>query len=83
VILLDAHMPGVDGVGVLERLTRAGSLNRDTPVYVVTADTSQGLREQVMARGAACLVTKPVEIATLVAFIKTTLKTGEARAKLS
>jgi len=83
VVLLDFHMPGVDGVAVLSAINREGALNKGTPVYVITADTSEDLRKRVVELGAACVVTKPVQLATLVSFVKTTLRTAEANRSIS
>lgn len=83
VVLLDFHMPGVDGVAVLGAINEPKALNKGTPVYVITADTSEDLRKRAVELGAACVVTKPVQLATLVSFVKTTLRTAEANRSIS
>jgi CheY-like chemotaxis protein len=83
VVLLDLHMPGVDGVDVLDSMSPSDSINHGTPVYVITADTSDEMRKRVMGLGAACVVTKPVQLATLVSFVKTTIQTKKASGTLT
>ena len=61
-ILLDLHMPGMGGIGLMEALrTRAGA----PPVVVLTAAREQALHERAMSLGARAVLTKPVLQATL------------------
>ena len=78
VILLDLHMPIIDGLTVLGVLDSKPGPNSDTPVYVITADTTDQAREKAFHRGAVCYLTKPVPMATLLAFVGATLKTKAA-----
>ena len=71
VILLDL----LTVLGVLD--SKPGP-NSDTPVYVITADTTDQAREKAFHRGAVCYLTKPVPMATLLAFVGATLKTKAA-----
>lgn len=82
VILLDLHMPVIDGFTVLGVLETKQGPNRDTPVYVITADTTEQARAQTFARGAVCFLTKPVPMGTLLAFVSATLKSGAAKASI-
>lgn len=78
-ILLDLHMPGVDGFVVLHFLGSKPSPNRDTPVYVVTADTSDEARVRAFRRHAIFLLTKPTPIAMLTSLVEATLGKVAAR----
>src|SRR5262245_3988572 len=60
VILLDLHMPGVDGFGILQALSSRPGPNRDTPIYVVTADSSDQSRLRALRQHAVFFLTKPV-----------------------
>src|SRR5580693_739302 len=71
VVLLDLHMPVMDGFIVLHTLA-----NRTTPIYVVTADASEQARVRALRRHAVFLLTKPVPIATLTALVGSTIKKG-------
>ena len=66
-ILLDLHLPRLDGYGVLRAL-RADPRTADVPVIAVTADAKPDDRAHGLAAGFDGYVTKPVrfeELATL------------------
>jgi CheY-like chemotaxis protein/anti-sigma regulatory factor (Ser/Thr protein kinase) len=67
-VLLDLHLPGIDGDEVLDRL-RADAATNAIPVIVVSADATPAQIDALLARGALDYVTKPVDIARLVALI--------------
>jgi CheY-like chemotaxis protein len=63
-VVLDLHMPGLDGFGVMERLrqdTRYASL----PVVALTASAMQGDRERALAAGFVDYMTKPISLQVL------------------
>jgi len=72
-LILDLHMPNVDGHAVLEALGAPKSLNHQTPVYVATADDSTEARVRAMRRRGVFFLTKPVSIRMLVNLIETQL----------
>src|SRR5688572_29928576 len=57
VVLMDLHMPGLDGFGVLQMLASKPGPNQGTPVFVVTADTSDRARVEVLRRHAVFFLT--------------------------
>ena len=57
VVLLDLHMPGLEGMDVLRRLRESGN---DTPVVIVTAHGSVPNAVQAMKLGAIDFLTKPL-----------------------
>lgn len=61
VILLDLHMPGLDGFEVMEQLADAVDPNDFLPVMVVTADATTTTRERVLGSGAKDLLIKPFD----------------------
>lgn len=65
-LILDLHMPGLDGWAALDLLRSTGS-NR--PVVIITADKKSGLREKFMAAGAAGFLHKPFNDQELVDLI--------------
>jgi CheY-like chemotaxis protein len=77
-VLLDLHMPGVDGFAVLEALAKEDSVNRDTPVYVVTGDGSEQARLRALKLRSLLLLTKPVPLAMLKSLIETSIKKQRA-----
>ncbi len=79
VVLLDLHMPVMDGFVVLHTLANRPGPNKTTPIYVITADASEQARIRALRRHAVFLLTKPVPIATLTALVGSTIKKGAAR----
>lgn len=59
-VLLDLHMPTLDGVAVLERL-RARDPERFLPVLVLTGDVDRAARQRALAAGASDFLTKPFD----------------------
>ena len=57
-VILDLHMPGVDGYEVLERLARSGSR---IPVIVVTGRDTTEAREKTARLGARFYFSKPID----------------------
>src|SRR6478609_4770850 len=52
VLLLDLHMPVVDGFAILHMLRSKPGPNRDTPILLVTADVSEQARIDTLRRHA-------------------------------
>ncbi|HEV2952660.1 MAG TPA: response regulator [Candidatus Dormibacteraeota bacterium] len=65
-MLLDLHMPKLDGLQVLRQL-RVDEPLRSLKVVVVSADAMGDVRETVIDAGADGYLTKPLEIRTLLA----------------
>lgn len=57
-IILDLHMPGMNGFEVLERLTER---SHAPPVIVITGHDQAGNAERVTSLGARAYLTKPVD----------------------
>ena len=79
VVLLDLHMPVVDGFVILHTLSNTPGPNRDTPVFVITADVSEEARVRALQRHAVSFLTKPVPIGTLMALVDATLNKTSQR----
>lgn len=63
-IILDLHMPGMDGFGVIEEIRRDRVLAA-TPVMALTASAMQGDRERALSAGFTSYVAKPIQIGAL------------------
>ena len=61
-VLLDLHMPHVDGFAMLESMRAATPNEAMAPVLVLTADSSLHTQRRANELGANALVTKPYEI---------------------
>ena len=71
-ILLDAMMPGLDGFEVCARL-KADEATRAIPVIFISALDDTGAETRGLSLGAADFVTKPINVAVLLARVKTHL----------
>ena len=70
VTLLDAMMPGLDGLGVLRNL-RNQPINARTPVIMVTAKSGSDDVAEAFGHGADDFVAKPIDFCVLLARLKT------------
>ena len=68
-VLMDIQLPGIDGVEALDRL-RADERSSSVPVLALTAQAMEGDRERFLAAGFDGYLSKPVNIAELVATVK-------------
>ena len=71
-VLLDLHLPDVSGEEVLEALAAAPETS-DIPVVIVSAAASKGRVQRLRQRGAREYLTKPIDIAELLAVVNATL----------
>ena len=74
-VLLDLHMPGLDGFEVLERL--AGLVDEDdfVPIVMLTADAAQHSRERALGLGADDFLTKPFDVTEVLLRVRNLLRT--------
>ena len=61
IVLVDLHLPGMDGEEVLARL-RLEPRTATTPVIVLSADATPGRIERLLASGAEAYLTKPLDV---------------------
>jgi FixJ family two-component response regulator len=65
-VIADVHMPGTDGITMIEQLRQRGD---EVPVIVVSALDPDRTRELAIASGAYAFYSKPVDSAALLALI--------------
>lgn len=75
VLILDVRMPGVDGPHLQEILAKRGAT---MPVLFLSAVDDPRIHEEVIARGAAGWLTKPVEGEVLLARVAELLAAGSS-----
>lgn len=76
-LVLDLHMPGMDGFALLERLADCAS---HPPVIVITGHDQAGNAERVRRLGGHAYLTKPVDESPLLRAIESVLGDSPAAA---
>ena len=77
-VLMDIHMPGLDGAEAFRRLRMSASPNRLIPVIALTADSMAGDRERYLSMGFDGYVSKPIDERTLVSAMSQVLSVSAA-----
>jgi PAS domain S-box-containing protein len=72
-ILLDLHLPVMDGREVLRRL-KEDPATSEIPVVVVSADATTSSVEQLLGAGAAAFITKPLDVKRFMAVVEDALR---------
>jgi len=75
-LLLDLHMPGINGFDVLEAFR---SRQIPVPVIVITAHDEPGAAERVLALGASAYLKKPVDRDALLSAIAAATASGRSQ----
>jgi len=75
-VLLDLHMPHMDGCAVLAALQAALPADVFLPVLVLTADSSAAARKDALDAGAKDFLTKPFDHVETVLRVRNLLETG-------
>lgn len=74
-VLLDLHMPQMDGFAVLAELREALPAHAYVPVLVLTADTTPATRERALMAGAKDFLIKPFDRVEAVLRVRNLLET--------
>ena len=77
IVLLDLHMPDVDGQEVLRRLRGPRESLGFLPVVVLTSDTSRLARNSALLLGADDFLTKPLDKTEVVLRVRNLLRMRE------
>ena len=72
-VLLDVHMPVMDGAEAIRRIRSSPEPWREIPVIALTADAMTGDRERLIAMGMTGYVSKPIDQSELLSVISRTL----------
>lgn len=72
-IILDLHMPVLDGFGTIEELRRDANFTF-TPVVALTASAMAGDRERAIAAGFTGYLSKPIQLSLLRAEVERLLR---------
>lgn len=74
-ILMDLHLPGIDGLEATRRL-KADPRTREIPVYALTALDREENEKKAREAGCDGYITKPMQIAELIQRVKEALIAG-------
>ncbi len=78
VVLLDMHLPDIDGLELLRHL-RADPATSGIPVVVVSADALSDQIDEALAAGAVHYLTKPVSVSEVLRVVDQLLERSETR----
>ena len=78
-VLLDVHMPVMDGREAIQRIRAAGKPWSGVPVIALTADAMSGDREKYLALGMSDYLSKPVDQHELICKIRQALEPDQQR----
>jgi putative two-component system response regulator len=73
-ILLDLHMPGMDGLAVMDQLNEIAEASY-LPILMLTGDMTPTARQEALSRGAKDFVSKPFHADEVLLRIRTLLET--------
>jgi EAL domain-containing protein (putative c-di-GMP-specific phosphodiesterase class I) len=74
-VMLDLHMPDMDGVAVLEALRATLPDDSFVPVLVLTADSTSVAKAQALAAGAKDILAKPIDRTEVLLRVQNLLET--------
>ena len=81
-VVLDLHMPGMDGLEVLGRLQELVPADDLLPRLVVTADSTDATRRDALALGAHDFLTKPIDLTETTVRVANLLRTRMLHVRL-
>jgi putative two-component system response regulator len=81
-VLLDLHMPVLDGFAVMRQLSRLIDPTDHVPILVLTADVTQQSKRAALEGGAKDFLTKPLDHAEVLARVDNLLDTRRLQVQL-
>lgn len=76
-LLLDLHMPGLDGFGVLDALREQLAPDDFLPILVLTGDVERETRSRALAGGATDFLAKPLDAQEVVLRVRSLIRTRQ------
>ncbi len=81
-VLLDLHMPQMDGFELMERLGPMAGERRSIPFLVLTADVTEETRRRALSAGARDFLTKPLDRTELLLRVRNLLQVQQLQDRL-
>jgi CheY-like chemotaxis protein len=79
IVLLDLHMPGLDGVALTAQLRASSSLSPHLPIIMLSGEERPGARYSALRLGADDFLVKPVPPRALIASVRARAKRARAQ----
>jgi CheY-like chemotaxis protein len=76
--IIDLHMPGTDGITLLQRYHQADPAER-VPILILTANTTKIATQECAAAGADAYLTKPIHSENLLGVVRTLIAEDDLR----
>jgi CheY-like chemotaxis protein len=73
-VLMDCHMPEMNGYQAAAEVRRREGPNRDVPIVAVTADVASGSRERALESGMNDFIGKPIHVSELERVLRTWIR---------
>lgn len=74
IVITDINMPLMDGLKLIAQVRSPGCRNRETPLVVITTESSPADRQRALALGANAYLVKPLRAHTVIEAVKDLLK---------
>lgn len=78
-VLMDLHMPVMDGFECTKAIRKSGHANADLPIIALTADVRPGIENRVGKAGMDAYLVKPFELPELARMIRGALQVQRAK----
>ena len=72
-ILMDIHLPGVDGLSVVRKI-KGDERTRNVPILALTAHAMRGDKDRFLEAGCDGYISKPIDVKTFVSAIEQYLR---------
>jgi PAS domain S-box-containing protein len=82
-VLMDCHMPEMNGYQAAAEVRRREGPNRHVPIVAVTADVASGSRERALESGMNDFIGKPIHVSELERVLRTWIRPERQSAALS
>jgi putative two-component system response regulator len=82
IVLLDVHMPGVDGLTLIRELRRSNSGGPFLPVVMLTGDLSAKIKRDALEAGASDFIAKPFDATEVLLRVRNLLSLRTLHARL-
>lgn len=73
IMLLDLHMPHIDGLALIEEIAKVIPADPYLPIVLISGDVSREIKERALELGATGFLPKPYEMSGLIELVEESL----------